>query len=126
MTGSEEALLLRMVEQLRDDFAEEREASRQNRAGVHRRLDEVNDRLARMDTTAALSGQVDAQVRSELDALNAKVTAQQPTIDEWQRMRAIGLGIVGLIATGGLSIGAMLAWGGDTLSNLIRHWLRIN
>lgn len=144
MTEHDQSLLLSMVEQLRDDLAEDRvarrdenEAARQSRAGTHGRIDEMIDRLGRIDITVALSGQVDAQVRNEIDALkksvdglNLKVDGNQasiaPTLDEWKRIRTLGLGVVGLIATGGISFGAAVAWGGDTVTHWVRAWLGIH
>jgi len=129
MNEVEQSLLLSMLEQLRDDFAAERDASHISRAGLHRRLDEVNERLGRLDTGVALSGQADAQVRSELDRLARQVDDNQaaiaPSIEEWQRIRRLGLGIVGLMTAGGLTIGALVQWGGDSAVSAMRAWLHI-
>lgn len=129
MSEVEQSLLLSMLEQLRDDFAAERDASHISRAGLHRRLDEVNERLGRLDTGVALSGQADAQVRSELDRLARQVDDNQaaiaPSIEEWQRIRRLGLGIVGLMTAGGLTIGALVQWGGDSAVGAVRAWLHI-
>jgi hypothetical protein len=78
-----------------------------------------------MDTTIAVAGQVDAQVRQELDALKKSVADLTPTVDEWRRIRQLGLGIVGLMTAGGITVGAILAAGGNWLVDLIRHWLRL-
>jgi hypothetical protein len=40
-------------------------------------------------------------------------------------MKTIGLGFAGLLALGGISLGAMLAYASDTAVNAVRHWLRI-
>ena len=123
------ALLLEMVKQLRADYARDQEAAQQSRAALHRRVDEVIDRIGRMETTAALAGEVDAQVRTELDELKALVDGNSrsiaPTIEEWKRIRMLGLGIVGLLAIGGVSVGAFLAMMGDAAVNAVRAWLRI-
>ncbi len=124
------SVLLDMVRQLREDYARDQEAARESRAALHRRVDEVMDRLAQMETTAAISGQIDAQVRQELDALKTTVESNAamlaPTVEEWKRIRAIGLGLVGLLAIGGISLGAAAAWAGEAIVNTIRAWLRIN
>lgn len=126
-------LLLAMLEQLRDDFADERtarrdenEAARQSRAATHGRIDEVIERLGRLDTSVALAGQAHAQVHGELEALKHALADIAPTIDEWRRIRRLGLGIVGLITAGGLSIGAALSWSGDAVAGWVRAWLRIH
>lgn len=122
-------VLLEMVRQLREDYARDQEASRESRAALHRRVDEVIERLAQIETTVAIAGQIDAQVRQELDALKSTVevnaTSIAPTVDEWRRIRAIGIGIVGLLAVGGISIGAAAMWAGEALVNAVRGWLKI-
>jgi hypothetical protein len=65
-------------------------------------------------------------VRTELNDLGARIARIQPTVDEWSRIRALGMGIVGLLTIGGVSIGALVASGNEWLANAIRHWLRIN
>ncbi|ODT79365.1 MAG: hypothetical protein ABS76_21105 [Pelagibacterium sp. SCN 64-44] len=75
-------------------------------------------------------GATDSQIRAEVKNLTKTVTdnqeAAQPTIDEWKRIRAIGIGLVGLLALGGVSVGGALAWTGESVVNAIRHWLRIS
>lgn len=130
MSGSDQSLLLSMLEQLRDDFAAERDASHIGRAGMHRRLDEVSERLARLDTNVALGRQADAQLRGELDRLARQVDDNQatiaPSIEEWKRIRGLGLGIVGLMTAGGVTLGALVQWGGDTAVSAARAWLRLH
>jgi len=126
MTQAEQNLLLKMVEQMRDDLAVEREAAHSSRLAVHHRLDEVVNRIGHLDTTAALAGAVDAQVRNELDKLSAKVDANHaaiaPSVDEWKRIRRLGLGIVGLMTAGGITVGAMVQW----IVNSIWSWWHIH
>lgn len=127
-------LLLKMMEQLRDDVASDRETSRQSRATQHQRLDEVIDRLGKMETSIAIAGQIDAQVRTELDDLKQTVTTNQlevaPTVEQWQDMLKTGrrvswvLGISGLLSLGGLI--ALATWAGDAAVNAVRAWLRIS
>jgi len=123
------AMLLEMLRQFREDYNHDQEAARQSRAALHGRIDDLVGRLAKMETTAVLSAEVDTQVRSELDALKALVDGNTssiaPTIEEWKRIRALGLGIVGLLAIGGVSVGAALAMAGDAAVNAVRAWLRI-
>jgi hypothetical protein len=130
MNEAEQSLLLSMLEQLRDDFAAERDVSHAGRAAMHRRLDEVSERLARLDINVALSGQADAQLRGEIDRLAGKVDANQaavaPSIDEWKRIRGLGLGIVGLMTAGGVTLGALVQWGGDNAVNAARAWLHVH
>lgn len=107
------------VEHLLRDFADEKTAARDNRASVHRRLDEQAQGLAEVKTELALSRQV-------VETL-AKAQAETvlPAVDDWQGMKRTGLTIVGLLALGGVSVGATMAWFSDQASMLVRHWLRI-
>jgi len=130
MTQSEaQRMLLEMLRGLKEDIAEEREASRLSRAAMRDRIEEVVDRVGNLETTLAISGQIDAQVRAELDALRKSVSDSnssiQPTVDEWRRIKAIGIGLVGLLALGGVSVGAALSWAGESVVSTIRVWLRI-
>ena len=80
---------------------------------------------AGIDTSIAIAGQVDAQVRQEIDEMKVSLAGMQPTVDEWQRIRTIGAWAAGILLTGGLGIGALLAATGDWLSGTIRHWLKL-
>jgi hypothetical protein len=107
------------VEHLLRDFADEKTAARDNRASVHRRLDEQAQGLADVKTELALSRQV-------VETL-AKIQTETvlPAVDDWQGMKRTGLTVVGLLALGGVSVGAALTWFSDHASLLVRHWLRI-
>ncbi|GGF38055.1 hypothetical protein GCM10011321_31250 [Youhaiella tibetensis] len=131
MTQSEAyRLLLTMMQDLKDDMAAEREASRQSRGAIRDRVEDVVERLGKLETTIAISGQVEAQVRTELDALRVLVEEQhdtvQPTIEEWRRIKTLGIGLWGVLALSGLSVVAFLAWAGEGAVNAIRAWLRIS
>lgn|SRR5690606_15322045 len=123
--ADDQALLLKMMEQLRDDFREEREASRQSRQSLHARMDEVADDVGTIRGDIRILGQVDGQIRGEVQALSARVDNAQPTLEEWRRIRAIGITFVGVLALGGVSVGASLAWAGEHVVNIVRQWLRI-
>lgn len=122
-------LLLKMVEQLRDDFRDEREASRKSRASLHERVDGISEDIGAIRGDIRILGEVDGQVRGEIQSLKQTVetnqTEMKPTVDEWKRIRAIGIGFAGILALGGVSLGAMAMYAGETLVNAIRHWLRI-
>ncbi len=107
------------VEHLLRDFADEKTAARDNRAAVHRRLDEQAQGLADVKTELALSRQVVE------DLAKAQAETVLPAVDDWQGMKRTGLTIVGLLALGGVSVGAALTWFSDQASLLVRHWLRI-
>lgn len=114
------------VRRLQEDFRDEKQAAHDSRAAIHSRLDEQVDRINRLDTTVAVSGQLDAQIRGEVQALKEVVeTAHAPAVADWKRIKMIGLGISGLIAFTGISIGVFASWASETAVAAIRHWLKI-
>ena len=119
-------LLLEMVRQLRDDYARDQEQAQQSRASLHRRVDEVIDRIGKIETTAALAGEIDAQVRVELDALNKKLIEVEPVAEEWGRVKTIGKWAAGALLASGVGLGAVAAALGDQAIAAVRHWLRID
>ena len=129
MAGADD-LLLKMMEQLRDDFQEEREASRQSRSRLHERMDEVAADVGTIKGDIRILGEVDGQVRGELQALKETVETNQaavaPSVEDFKRMKTVGLSIVGLIGIGGTAFGASLIWWGESTVNFIRWMLRIS
>lgn len=118
------------VDRLRDDFQDEKRIAHESRAVIHHRLDAQAQQIAHMETTIAISGQIDAQIRSELTSLKDTVERNQsaaaPMIAEWGRLKTLGVGISGLIALAGLTIGSIVAWAGEALVASIRQWLKIS
>lgn len=122
--------LLEAVEQMRQDFKEERKVARESRAAVHSRLDAQALEIADLRTDVTVSAQIDAQIRNELQELRNTVNKNhedfKPDIEEFRRMRNLGRGFLFLLGFGGVSVGAALAYMSDSAVTVIRHWLRIN
>ncbi len=107
------------VQHLLRDFGDEKIAARDNRAAMHRRLDEQARELSGLKTELTLSRQVvEGLAKTQTETV-------LPAIADWQDMKRTGLTIVGLLALGGVSVGAALTWFSDQASGLVRHWLRI-
>jgi hypothetical protein len=131
--GEETKLLLTMLEQLRDDFQDEREASRQSRAKLHERMNEVAEDVGHIKGDIRILGEVDGQVRGELQALKLTVETNhsetKPTVDAWRDMLKTGRRITIIMGIAGLSFAGILTgiftWFGDTLPAIIKGWLRI-
>lgn len=119
------AVLLEVLRQFRQDYAQDQESARQSRAAMRQRMEEVVDRLGKMETTAAISGEIDAQVRTELDALTRKLTQVEPVAVEWARVKSIGKWAASGLLASGVGIGALAAAAGDHVVAVIRAWLRI-
>jgi hypothetical protein len=114
--------VLEGVKQLRADFQEEKQNAHESRSTMHRRLDEHAEEIGKLRTDVAVAGKIEAQVRNELKSLKAAV---DPSLEDWKRMKTLGLGIVSLLAIGGVSFGAFLMWAGDAAATAVRHWLKI-
>lgn len=114
--------VLEGVEQLRDDFQDEKRNAHESRTTMHHRLDMQAAEIASLKTDVAIAGKIEAQVRNEVKSLKDAVN---PSLEDWKRMKALGIGVAGLLALGGLSVGAMLMWAGDAAATAVRHWLRI-
>lgn len=107
------------VEHLLRDFGDEKIAARDNRAAMHRRLDEQARELSALKTELTLSRQVvEGLAKTQADTV-------LPAVGEWRDMKTTGLRIVGVLAIGGISLGATMAWFSDQAVSLLRHWLRI-
>lgn len=118
------------VARLRDDFSDEKDHAHESRSVIHSRLDDQAKQISRLDTTVAISGGVDAQLRDQMKSLEKTVDdnhkATQPALEEWRRMKTIGYGISGLIAFAGLTVGGVIAYMSDGAVAALRHWLKIN
>lgn len=119
-------MLLSEVKNLREDLQRSDQKSDESRAVVHRRLDEAMAHISRLDTTVAISGQVDAQMRDEISDLRDVVEkSHAPAVADWRRIKMIGYGISGLIAFTGISVGVFASWASEAAVSTLRHWLRI-
>lgn len=107
------------VQHLLRDFGDEKIAARDNRAAMHRRLDEQARELS------ALKAELTLSRRAVEDMARTQGETVLPAVGEWRDMKTTGLRIVGVLAIGGVSLGATLAWFSDQAVSLLRHWLRI-
>lgn len=107
------------LDTLQSEFAEERRSASASRASVHRRLDEQATGMADLQTQVALSS---AKVDDMADTHKRVV---QPAVEDWRRMKGLGMGVAGLLALGGITVGGVLAWFGEAAVQAARHWLRI-
>lgn len=118
------------VAQLRKDVGDEKANAHESRSVIHRRLDEQARQIHLLDMTVTVSSNVDGQIREEIKGLKETVEnnheAVAPALDEWKRLKTLGVGISGLIALAGLTVGGFIAYASDGAVAALRHWLKIN
>lgn len=122
------------VQHLLRDFSDEKNAARDNRAAVHRRLDDyardLSDLKTKLSTSIAIAGEISAQAREEAKEVKAKIDDDLgPAIAEWTRIKNMGLGMAALIGIGGAAIASAvwvaISYFGDAIVTAIRSALRI-
>lgn len=125
LSGIEESVSL-----LREDVSDEKDNAHESRSVIHRRLDEQARQIHLLDMTVTVSSNVDGQIREEIKNLKETVEtnheAVAPALDEWKRLKTLGVGISGLIALAGLTVGGTISYAGDGMVAWFRHWLKIN
>lgn len=105
------------VLRLRQDFTEEKQTAAASRKAVYLRQDEFAKDLEKLRDENKISAHITAQVRDEVKAFKAQA---MPTLEEYKRLRNMGLGV---LAISGLSIAATLAMALDAVKSALRSWL---
>ena len=101
------------VDRLREDFTEEKASAAISRKSIYERHDDLSQELIRLKADVQGIGQKVDLHKSEI----------QPSLEDWRRIKNLGLGVTGVLALGGLSVGAMLSMGMDAFKAAVRHWL---
>lgn len=112
------------IERLRADFGEEKSQAAASRKALYERQEELRADLSNLKSDIDMAAVISAQ---KMDALASDLKdhkeAVQPSVDEWKRIKTLGIGITGVLALGGLSVGAMLSMGLDAFKAAVRSWL---
>lgn len=112
------------VERLRQDFGEEKAAAAASRKTIYERQDEMRSDLSNLRSDFDMKAAMQSRELHDLaKSLEDHKTAVQPSVEEWKRIKTLGIGITGILAIGGLSIGAMLSMGLDAFKAAVRSWL---
>jgi len=118
--------LRRDITELRGDFDEEKGHAHESRKDVHRKIDDLTDRVGKAETTIQIAGQVTAQTRNLIDVLDSTVTKDvKPTVEEFKKIKTMGHGVIVATGVAGGALGLTAAWWGEQFLNLARHLLRI-
>jgi hypothetical protein len=112
--------VLAAIEALRSDVREDLAAERQSRKDIH-------ERLGKMENTVAVDVATAAQSRDKTDARLASIEKTlaedvKPPVEEFKRMKMVGLSVVGLVGIGGTAFGASIIWWGEQTVAFFR-WL---
>lgn len=114
-------------DRMREDFTAEKQSALVSRKALHERHDDLSRELGSLKTDVAVSGTINAQVREEVKSLGRKIDQHkediQPSIDDWRKIKTLGLGITGILAIGGLTVGAMLTMGFEYFKTVLRSLL---
>lgn len=91
-------------------------ASNESRARMHERVDEMTDRLGKIEVDIGISAQIDVQVRERLDAFDTKLSRDvMPTVNEVKRWKITGVTVLAMVGMGGAAIGSFLWWAWDVI-----------
>ncbi|TCR98619.1 DUF1515 family protein [Rhizobium sp. BK418] len=89
------AVLATKVDMILEGIRRSEEKSDVSRASMHRRIDEIVERVGTLET-GVVSVQKD-------------VTEMKPTVDDVRRWKLMGLGALGVIGIGGAALGVTFA-----------------
>jgi hypothetical protein len=87
--------LIAEVKNLREDFRRSEDKSDASRASIHRRMDELVDRVGKVEGAVA--------------QVNDDVTEMKPVTDDVRRWKLMGIGALGMIGIGGIALGVSFA-----------------
>lgn len=115
------------VDRLREDFTEEKASAAQSRKSIYEKHDALAHEMTKLKSDVVISAQIGAQTRNEVQSLVTKVDQNkadiQPSLEDWRRIKNLGLGITGVLALGGVTVGAFLSMGVDAFKAALRQWL---
>ncbi len=98
--------LIATVEGLQQDFRRSEQKSDASRAAMHRRLDEVVERVGRQE------GEI-ATARIEIDQM-------RPVTDDVRKWKLMGLGALGVVGIGGTAFGVSIAGVLERMAHFLR------
>lgn len=119
------------VQRLTKEFDTERESAAKSRATIHERLDDQVRQISHLEGSVAIAGTVSAQTRDKVDAIEVRLDKEvAPTIEEWRKIKNMGLGMAALIGLGGATIASAIwvfvTYFWDGMAETIRNALRIH
>lgn len=98
--------LLAEVKNLREDFRRSEDKSDASRASLHRRMDELVDRVGKVEGAVA--------------QVNDDVTDMKPVTDDVRKWKLMGMGALAVVGLGGTALGVSIAGFFEQLSRFFR------
>lgn len=119
------AIIMQSLTAIREDIRQERIEAKENRAHLHNRIDDLTGDLGEVRRAIATSTVESEHLHEQVRIIDAKVDRNhgevKPTIEEWKRIKAMGIGVGGLLALGGLSLGSAILYAGDVFWTWLKH-----
>lgn len=117
------------VDRLREDFTDEKNGAVASRKAIYDRHEALVREVLSLKVDIAENGSVVQQARDEVkwigSAMSQHKAEMETSIEDWKRIKNLGLGIAGILAMGGLTVGATMSWAGETVVTFIRRWLKV-
>lgn len=98
--------LLAEVKNLREDFRRSEDKSDASRASLHRRVDELVDRVGKVEGAVA--------------QVNDDVTDMKPVTDDVRKWKLMGMGALAVVGLGGTALGVSIAGFFEQLSRFFK------
>lgn len=119
------------LQQLIKTAEEDRESAADWRKSVYHLLQEHADQISDLRKDVAIAGEISAQARESAKNVGKQLNERldediAPTIEEWKKIKAMGLGMVALVSLGGAIVLSTLAYFWDAIAAAIRSGLRIH
>lgn len=108
------------VTALREEFVQEKQSAAESRRILFQRVDGVSDEVAQVKLDVQANGQ---EVKALGESIAQHKSKIDPAIEDWSRIKNLGLGVTGVVGLGGASFGAMALMGWDYVKDTLRTWL---
>ncbi len=105
-THQQLGMLISEVKNLREDFRRSEDKSDASRASVHRRMDELVDRVGKVEGAVA--------------QVNEDVTEMKPVTDDVRKWKLMGMGALAVVGLGGTALGVSIAGFFDQIARFFR------
>lgn len=115
------------VDHMQRDFDNDKRSAAESRKALYARHDDLQEQIGGLKMDLQRAGQATVRVSEEMKVVSQKVEQHRAeiksSVEDWKKIKTLGMGITGVLAIGGLSVGAFLSMGWDALKAAMRQWL---